>query len=137
VEVTRLTPLSARPRRRSTDRPTAAAPALPGTVSGDRQLLRAAALGDAGAWDRLVDAYAGEVWQVPCAAGLPMTVAAGVSEQVWSRLAESLPYDGGGPLGQWLRETAAVETERAQALLARRTPGWDGVDRRSRRRESG
>jgi hypothetical protein len=137
VKVTRLTPPAARPRRRRTDRPAAIVPVVPGTVSGDRQLLRAAALGDAHAWDLLLDAYAVEVWQVARAAGLPTPAAAGVSEQVWTRLAESLPFDAGRPLGQWLRETAAIETERARAVLTRHAPGWDGVDRRSRCRESG
>ena len=109
-----------------------------GRPAGDRQLLRAAALGDESAWLRLVDAHAPEVWRDVLAAQLPAADAHAVSETVWHRLAESLPLSSSTPLSKWLREVTATEVERARAVRVRQSShGWDGVERRRPHREIG
>ena len=109
-----------------------------GLPAGDRQLLRAAALGDESAWLRLVDAHAATVWRDVLAAQLPAADAHAVSETVWLRLAESLPLSTSTPLSQWLREVTATEVERALAVRADRSSHrWDGVERRRQHRGTG
>jgi hypothetical protein len=134
MAVFRLTPRAAHLRRRRTDPAPDSAAAVAGTPAGDRQLLRAAALGDEGAWVQLVDVYAAAVWG-DASAVLPAQGAAAVSEVVWCRLAESLPLSPATPLHQWLSDITATEIARALALDVHRTSSaWDGVERRGQRR---
>jgi hypothetical protein len=104
-----------------------------GTPSGDRQLVRAASLGDAAAWDRIVAHYAQPVWELARSSELRYSEAAAVSELVWLRLAQALP-DLGEPLGVWLR--TATRRESGQALQRVR-PHAGGRDRRRQSRRSG
>lgn len=92
-----------------------------GLPAGDRQLLRAAALGDENAWLSLVDAHAPAVWRDVLVAQLPAADAQAVSQTVWHRLAESLPLSISTPLAKWLRAVTATEVERALAVRARRS----------------
>ena len=76
-------------------------------------LVAAAARGDQGAWDALVDRFAGLVWSVARAHRLSAADAADVSQTTWLRLVEHLdrlrdPEHVGG----WLATTARHEALR-------------------------
>lgn len=129
ASVTRLVDPAARPSRRRDDRVRVASrPA--GTPAGDRQLLRAAALGDAGAWDALVDEYAGHVWITCVQCGLREDEAAAVSTLVWVGLLDALP-NLDVPLSTWLLATTTREAHKARLRARAGRPGSGrGVDRR-------
>lgn len=101
----------------------AAQPAAPSRTADDRQLLRAAALGDAGAWSRIVDLHAARVWELAVFGTSRSEEAVAVSELVWRRLAQTLPDLGGEPLATWLDLATAVECHhtrlRTQSALPR------------------
>lgn len=119
------------PRPRAEDE--VPAPSTPGTdaTSTERALLVAAALGDAGAWQVLVEHHAEQVWRVPREAGLDAARAGVVSELTWTRLAEALPDVPAGGLSSWLQVVATTETERALGRAAHLDGlPWDGRERR-------
>lgn len=89
----------------------------------DRQLVRAAALGDEAAWEALVDEHAQAVWDVARAAHLRTEEAAAVCEVVWRMLAAHLPATEGLPIAVWLRRTAASESHLAYLRAHSRTTG--------------
>jgi DNA-directed RNA polymerase specialized sigma24 family protein len=122
MTVIRMLEPSLRPRRRATDRPSRSPSPVPGTSTGDSSLVRAAALGDVAAWDRLVDGHAQRVWDRARAAGLDRPSASEVCEVVWLRLAQALPDLDGLPLPVWLGRAVAVEA----ALVRRREDGRCG-----------
>lgn len=102
-----------------------------GTPSGDRQLMRAAALGDISAWDALVDEYAGTVWSTCVSLGLRHDESASVSQLVWLGLVDALPHLDGS-LMSWLVATTTQEARQARD----RTGGGAGRERRARPRPS-
>ena len=63
---------------------------LVSTPARDRQLVRAAALGDGLAWDELVDAHGQLVWSVLHQSGLGRDEAVAAYELIWVRLAQCL-----------------------------------------------
>ena len=76
-------------------------------------MVRAAAAGDADAWDRLVDGFAGVVWAVTRSFGLSHADAADVSQTTWLRLAENLDrLKDPARVGGWLVTTARREAMR-------------------------
>ena len=86
-------------------------------------LVRAAAGGDVGAWDRLVDGFAGVVWSVTRAFGLSHADAADVSQTTWLRLAENLDnLKDPARVGGWLVTTARREAMRTQERAGREKP---------------
>lgn len=110
-----------------------------GKLLVDRQLVRAAALGDADAWDELVDVHAPALWAHVRGAGLGADEATAVCELVWVRLAQALPDLGGEPLSGWLHRTAATETEHAHVRAGRAAarPSWTRDRRRQPREQLG
>jgi RNA polymerase sigma factor (sigma-70 family) len=56
----------------------------------DAELVRAAAAGDTGAWDELVQRFAGFIWAISRSWGLRAADAADVNQVVWLRLIENL-----------------------------------------------
>ena len=99
----------------------------------DRQLVRAAALGDADAWDELVEIHAPALWTHLRGTGLTAGEAGAVCELVWVRLVQTLPDHGGEPLSSWLHRTASTEAEHAHVRAGRASarPSWT----RDRRRQ--
>lgn len=72
--------------------------------------VQAAAAGDAQAWDRLVDRYAGLVWSVCRAHRMSADNAADVSQLTWLRLLENLDrIRDPGRLAGWLATTCRRE----------------------------
>ena len=89
-------------------------------------LLAAAADGDAGAWNALVDRYASLVWSVARAHRLADADAADVSQTVWLRLVEHLDrVRDPDALGAWLATCTRRECLRALRLGARELPTDD------------
>lgn len=87
------------------------------------ELVRAAADGDQGAWNELVDRYNGLVWSVARSHRLSTPDASDVVQTTWLRLVEHL----GGlqdpeRVGAWLATTARREALRALRHSARQTP---------------
>lgn len=92
-------------------------------------LVRAAAAGDASAWDRLVDGFAGVVWAVTRTFGLDHMDAADVSQTTWLRLAEHLDrLQDPDRVGGWLVTTARREAMRVRERAARVVPVDDHDD---------
>jgi RNA polymerase sigma factor (sigma-70 family) len=95
---------------------------------GDRDraaesLVRAAARGDAGAWDELVERYAGLVWAVARAHRLSAADAADVAQTTWLRLLEHLGrLKAPGAVGAWLATTARRECLHVLRQAARCRP---------------
>jgi len=83
------------------------------------ELVRAAAVGDEAAWDKLVERFSGLVWAVVRAYGLAEADAADVFQVTWLRLVEHL-HQVRDPerLGAWLATTA-----RRECYQVRRTGG--------------
>jgi RNA polymerase sigma factor (sigma-70 family) len=74
------------------------------------QLVAAAAGGDRGAWDRLVDEFSGLVWSVIRGCGLLGADAADVSQTVWLRFVEHIDrLRQADRAGAWLATTARHE----------------------------
>ncbi len=102
-----------------------------GSAARDRLLVRAAALGDAGAWEQLVQDHAQRVWDLSRAAHLREEEAAAVCDIVWRQLADQLPRTDGLPLAVWLRRTATTESH--LAYLRTHVSGASGERRRQDR----
>jgi RNA polymerase sigma factor (sigma-70 family) len=91
-------------------------------------LVRAAADGDAVAWDELVDRFGGLVWSITRAFRLSPADAADVSQTVWLRLVEHLDrIREPGRVGAWLAATAQRECLRTLRLARRQLPVGDEV----------
>jgi RNA polymerase sigma factor (sigma-70 family) len=93
------------------------------------QLIAAAAAGDRGAWDRIVERYSGLVWAVARGFRLSNADAADVSQATWLRLVEHLDrISQPEHLASWLATTTRRE---ALNLLRQRRPDplpdYDGV----------
>src|SRR5215475_14641892 len=74
------------------------------------ELVRAAADGDAAAWNTIIDRYAGLVWTVARGLDLSAADAADVSQTTWLRLVENLhTIREPAGLGAWLATTARRE----------------------------
>lgn len=112
---------------------------LKSTPSRDRQLVRAAALGDELAWDALVDAHGQLVWGVLIECGLGRDEAVAAYELVWVRLAQSLVELSGEPVTSWLHRTTLHESERVHARAGRTTAyaAWQRDRRRVARADCG
>jgi DNA-directed RNA polymerase specialized sigma24 family protein len=94
--------------------------------------VRAAALGDQQAWDRLVDKHSSVVWQQASGWTPQPDEARAVFELVWCRLAQVLPDLDGMALADWL--AAQVHTEAGNAR--RRTGRAAGPVPHERRRQA-
>lgn len=99
------------------------------------QLLTAAADGDRGAWERLVDRYGRLVWAVVRSFGLDGPTAADVSQTVWLRLIEHCGrIRDPERLPGWLATTARREAIRVMRVQRRQQPSevvLDTADRSS------
>ena len=84
-----------------------------GRAVGAGDLVRAAAAGDADAWNELVSRYGGMVWSVACRHRLGAADAADVSQTTWLRLVEHLDrIEHPERVGGWLATTARREALR-------------------------
>jgi RNA polymerase sigma factor (sigma-70 family) len=93
---------------------------LEGVVAG---LVRAAADGDAKAWQALVTRFSGLIWSVVRAYRLGNADAADVFQTTWLRLAEYLHrLDNPARVGAWLATTARRESLRVARAAARTVP---------------
>ena len=92
---------------------------LVSTPARDRQLVRAAALGDELAWQSLVDTHGQLVWASLLENGLGRDEAVAAYELVWVRLAQCLAGLNGEPVTSWLNRIAVAESEHAQARAGR------------------
>jgi RNA polymerase sigma factor (sigma-70 family) len=86
-------------------------------------LVSAAAAGDAGAWDTLVDRFASIVWSATRTYRLSPTDAEDVNQTVWLRLVENLDrIREPERLAGWLATTARNECFRVLRRRGRETP---------------
>lgn len=86
-------------------------------------LVAAAAAGQKGAWDALVDRFAPTVWAVARGHRLSAADAADVSQTTWLRLVENLHrIQQPERVGAWLATTARRESLRVLRLGSRQTP---------------
>jgi RNA polymerase sigma factor (sigma-70 family) len=99
------------------------------------RLVRAAAAGEHGAWDRLVSRYVALLWSIALRHGLNESDAADVVQNTWLRLFEHIE-DIREParVGAWLATTAQRESLRIVAQRQRVVPSddqatFDGADR--------
>jgi RNA polymerase sigma factor (sigma-70 family) len=110
------------------------------------ELIRAASSGDQGAWEAIVDRFAGLVWATTRSHRLSAAEAADVAQTTWLRLVENLDrIQDPDRLGAWLATTARRECLRHIRLRGRElpsaddtvfdTPTDDPVDRRLLTRE--
>ena len=84
------------------------------------ELVRAAAAGDQGAWNRLVDRFSGLVWSVARAHRLSSHDAGDVVQTTWLRLVEHLDrLQNPERVGAWLATTARNESLRTLRLSSR------------------
>ena len=99
------------------------------TTDEAASLVAAAAAGDRGAWERLVEAYGRLVWSITRDHRLSPGDAADVSQTTWLRLLEHIDrLAEPGRVGSWLATTARRECLRALARRKRTSPvGDDGV----------
>jgi RNA polymerase sigma factor (sigma-70 family) len=99
--------------------------------SGDRRvsladLVSAAAAGDSGAWNQLVDRFAGMVWAVARSYRLNPADAADISQTTWLRLVQHLDrIEQPERLGAWLATTARHEALRVARQASRQLPVGD------------
>ncbi len=90
------------------------------------ELLAAAAAGERGAWDEIVDRYARLVWAVARGFSLSAADAADVSQTTWLRLVEHLGnLREPEHLGGWLATTARHECLRVLRKSGREIVGAD------------
>jgi RNA polymerase sigma factor (sigma-70 family) len=109
--------------------------------AGASEIVLRALNGDEGAWDALVERFAGLVWSVARAHGLNTADASDVCQTTWLRLAEHLgrlrePEAVGG----WLATTArreALRTRLRQQRVVLHDWGVDVVDVRQQDVEAG
>lgn len=95
---------------------------------GSAALLRAAAGGDASAWNALTARYAKLVWSVARSFRLDAADAADVSQTTWLRLVENLDrIKDPERIGAWLATTARRESLRTLRLAAREHVAGDDV----------
>ena len=96
--------------------------------------MRAAAAGDAAAWDALVDRFSELIWAVARGLGLSPADAADVSQTTWLRLAEHVGrLREPDRVGAWLATTARNEALRTLKRAARQVPtDWEVDPARSR-----
>jgi RNA polymerase sigma factor (sigma-70 family) len=81
-----------------------------GSSTAPERLVRAAAQGDSGAWNELVERYSGLVWAVARAHRLSAADAADVAQTTWLRLVEHLErLKTPAAVGAWLATTARRE----------------------------
>jgi len=93
------------------------------------QLLTAAAHGDRGAWEGLVDRYGRLVWAVVRSFGFDGPTAADVSQTVWLRLIEHCAaIRDPERLPGWLATTARREAIRVLGLQRRQQPSDIALD---------
>jgi RNA polymerase sigma factor (sigma-70 family) len=91
-------------------------------------LVRAAATGHEPAWNRLVDAYAGQVWAIARAHRLGDHDAADVGQATWLRLLEHLDeLHDPERVGAWLATTARRECLRVLRAGNRQLPCGDDL----------
>ena len=89
-------------------------------------LVRAAGGGDFGAWNELVNRFAGMVWTVARRHRLSAADAADVSQTTWLRLVEQLNrIEHPERVGGWLATTARRESLRVLRLAERQVPTAD------------
>src|SRR5690606_23769884 len=114
-------------------------------------LVAAAAAGDQGAWDAIVNRYAGLVWAVARGLRLSAADAADVCQVTWLRLLENLNrIQDPGALGSWLattarreaigtlrrrREVPVAEPDRGDVADEQQPPPWQAVLVRERDQE--
>lgn len=80
------------------------------TPERSAELVRAAAAGDAAAWEELVDAYVGLIWRITANHRLRPGDAADVSQTTWLRLLENIDrLQDPARVGAWLATTARRE----------------------------
>jgi RNA polymerase sigma factor (sigma-70 family) len=93
------------------------------------RLVHAAANGDHGAWEALVDEFGGLVWAVARAHRLSAADAADVAGATWLRLVEHLGnLREADRVGAWLATTARRECLRVLRHGQRQMPAGDDVD---------
>ena len=91
------------------------------------ELVRAAAEGDQGAWNGLVDRYNGLVWSVVRSYRLSTADASDAAQTTWLRLVEHLGrLQDPERVGSWLATTARRECLRTLRHSARQVP-TDGL----------
>jgi RNA polymerase sigma factor (sigma-70 family) len=96
------------------------------TTEQAAELVAAAAAGDRGAWEKLVDAYGRLVWSITRNHRLTPGDAADVSQTTWLRLMEHIGrLSEPGRVGAWLATTARRECLRVQAKNRRTSPVSD------------
>lgn len=92
-------------------------------------LVRGAADGDRGAWDKLVDRFAATVWAIARGHRLNAADAADVSQTTWLRLVENLNrIQQPERVGAWLATTARRESLRVIRLSGRQVPSGDDLE---------
>ncbi len=93
------------------------------------RLVEAAAAGNRGAWDALVDRFAPTVWAVARGHRLSPVDAADVSQTTWLRLVENLHrIRQPERVGAWLAVTARRESLRVLRVGSRQTPTGHDFD---------
>jgi RNA polymerase sigma factor (sigma-70 family) len=98
-----------------------------------RQLIRRAAEGDRGAWERLVDKYARLIWAITRDFKLSESDASDVAQATWLRLLEHIDrIEYPDRVGSWIAATARNECLRSLAarkrvVLAHDEVTFDGV----------
>jgi RNA polymerase sigma factor (sigma-70 family) len=100
-------------------------------MEGDEvaEWLKAAAAGDARAWDRLVERFNNLVWAVARSHRLSSADAADVSQTTWLRLVEHLDrIQQPDRLGAWLATTARRESLAAIRRGARHVAVGSGIE---------
>jgi RNA polymerase sigma factor (sigma-70 family) len=90
-------------------------------------MVRAAAAGDASAWDALVERYVALLWAVALRHGLSEADAADVVQNTWVRLLDHIGrLREPARIGSWLATTAQRESLRCLGYRNRMVPGGDG-----------
>ena len=90
------------------------------------ELVLRAVDGDAGAWNAIVDRFAGMVWAIARRHRLSAADAADVSQTTWLRLVEHLDrIEKPDRIGMWLATTARHESLRVLRIAARQGPARD------------
>jgi RNA polymerase sigma factor (sigma-70 family) len=98
-------------------------------LSGTGELVAAAAGGDQGAWDCLVERYGRVVWAVARSHRLSDADAADVSQTTWLRLVEHIDrIHEPERLGGWLATTAQRESLRLLRYSRREVPFLDEAE---------
>lgn len=99
------------------------------TATNVADLVRGAAEGDRGAWERLVDQYARLIWSITVDFRLAESDAADVVQTTWLRLLEHIHrIEHPDRVGSWLAATARNECLRSLAAQKRVVLGHDDDD---------